>query len=297
VATGGPGETPAGNSAIPPVYTYWGQFIDHDLTANTDRDESVSILGSDLVPLPPDERPGLRALRGERTLNRQLLLEGADGRRVPVLVQAAPLRDTAGAVANAVVVAQDVTRLREAEQLKDDFLALVSHEFRTPLTAIRGGAHLLAHQGEDLDDETRRELLADVVVESERLDRMLANMLSLTSILAGRLRARTEPVLLAPLARRVAEEVAGRAPDHAFVVDVPADLPPAEADPDLLGQVLRNLYENAVKYAPGGGEVRTTAATPIRPRSHHASRRRIDAAVSPSRSERLRHHAQTGSAR
>jgi len=215
---------------------------------------------ADGTPLPPHDVPVARALRGEVVRNHQLTLERWDGSRLPVLVQAAPLRDSTGTVTRAVVVLQDVTRLREAEQLKDDFLSLVSHEFRTPLTAIHGGAHLLANQGQDLDEGTRRELLVDIVTESERLDGMLRNMLSLTAILAGRLSAATEPLLVGPLARAVAAETAPRAPAHTFIVDVPAGLPPAEGDPDLLSQVLRNLYENAVKYAPGGGEVRTAAA-------------------------------------
>ncbi len=216
-------------------------------------------LRADGVPLPADQLPVLRALRGETVRNFQLVLERADGIRVPVLVQAAPLHDAAGHVSRAVVVFQDITRLREAEQLKDDFLSLISHEFRTPLTAIHGGAHLLANQGDVLDEETRRELLGDIVAESERLDRMLGNMLSLTAIMAGRLAASTEPVLLGPLVREISAEVAARSPRHAFAVDLPAELPPADGDPALLGQVLRNLYENAVKYAPAGGEVRTTA--------------------------------------
>jgi signal transduction histidine kinase len=103
-------------------------------------------------------------------------------------------------------------------------------------------------------------VLGDIVGESARLDRMLANLLSLASIMAGRLTPRTEPTLLAPLAREVAAEVAARSPDHDFRVDLPAGLPPAEADPDLLAEVLRNLYENAVKYSPGGGPVRTSAS-------------------------------------
>src|SRR5262249_30226514 len=136
--------------------------------------------------------------------------------------------------------------------------SLISHEFRTPLTAIHGGTHLLATQGASLDDETRQELLADIVLESDRLDRMLTNMLSLTAIRAGRLEPATEPVLVEPLARRVARDVGERSPNHAFVVAVSAGLPPVEADPDLLAQVLRNLFENAVKYSPGGGEIRIT---------------------------------------
>jgi K+-sensing histidine kinase KdpD len=209
--------------------------------------------------MPADLRPGARALAGETVNNQQVILERLDGSQLPVLAQASPLRDASGAIGRAVVVYQDVTRLREAEQLKDDFLSLVSHEFRTPLTAIHGGAHLLSEQGDALDDETKRELLQDVVVESARLDRMLANMLSLAAIMAGRLQATTEPILLAALVGRVSTEVAARSPDYELAVDLPHDLPPAEGDPDLLGQVLRNLYENAIKYSPGGGEVRTTA--------------------------------------
>jgi signal transduction histidine kinase len=210
-------------------------------------------------PILLEGRPARRALRGEVIRNQQFVLERADGARVPVLVQAAPLRDAGGKIVRAVVVVQDITQLRQAEQLKDDFLSLLSHEFRTPLTAIHGGAHLLSQEVDGLDVETRREILSDVVVESERLDRMLANLLSLAAITAGRLDAATEPVLLDPLTRRVAADVAARSPRHRFVVALPPDLPPVEADPALLAQVLRNLYENAVKYAPGGGDVCTSA--------------------------------------
>lgn len=211
--------------------------------------------------LPDADRPSIRALGGLPVGNQQLLVEGWDGRRIPVLMQATPIHDADGRVVRAVLVFQDITRLREAEQLKDDFLSLISHEFRTPLTAIHGGAHLLAHQHAALDEETRDDLLGDIVLESERLDRMLANMLSLAAIMAGRLTASTEPVLVGQLVRRAIDEVAKRAPLHAFVVDIPDDLPPLEGDPDLLGQVLRNLYENAVKYAPSGGTIRTSGTT------------------------------------
>lgn len=210
-------------------------------------------------PLTPDQRIDLRALRGEPTRNRQLLVERADGSRVAVLCQAAPLRNADGVVTRAVSVFQDVTQLREAEQLKDDFLALVSHEFRTPLTAILGGARLLVNEGERMDPGARAELLGDVATESDRLDRMLTNMLSLAAIMAGRLQPSTEPVLLGPFIRKMAAEAGRRSPAHTFEVEIEADLPPAEGDPDLLFQVMRNLYENAIKYAPNGKFIKTRA--------------------------------------
>jgi two-component system phosphate regulon sensor histidine kinase PhoR len=208
-------------------------------------------------PVLAEQRIDLRALRGEAVRNRQLLLERADGSRRSLLCQAAPLRNADGVVTRAVSVFQDITQLREAEQLKDDFLALVSHEFRTPLTAILGGARLLESEGDQLDISDRKALLGDVATESDRLDRMLTNMLSLAAIMAGRLSPSTEPVLLAPFVRKVSAEAARMAPQHHFEVEVEAGLSPAEGDEELLIQVMRNLYENAVKYSPGGGEVRT----------------------------------------
>jgi signal transduction histidine kinase len=217
---------------------------------------------ADGTPLLLEQRIEARAqlLQGDVIRNQQYLLESADGRRVPVLAQMAPLPNAAGVVDRAVLVLQDITRLREAEQLKDDFLSLVSHEFRTPLTTIHGGAHLLAKQSGTLDEKTRRALLDDIVTESDHLDQMLANMLTLAAVMAGRLPVRTEPLLLQPLAYATAAEIATHAPHHQFLVEIPADLPPSEGDPALLVQVLRNLYENAVKYSPGGGAVRTTAS-------------------------------------
>ncbi|MCC7021327.1 MAG: GAF domain-containing protein [Thermomicrobiales bacterium] len=219
----------------------------------------LRLLQSDGTPLLHDERPSVRALKGEVLHNQQFLVESGRVQHIPVLTQAMPLPNASGEVERAVLVFQDITRLREAEQLKDDFLSLVSHEVRTPLTTIHGGAHLLLDQGEALSEQTRHELLCDIVEESNRLDRMMANMLVLTDVMAGRLAPRTEPLLVEPLAREVAADVAERAPDHTFVVEMPRGMPAAEGDPELLSQVLHNLYENAVKYSPDGGQIRTTA--------------------------------------
>ncbi|MCA9859261.1 MAG: GAF domain-containing protein [Thermomicrobiales bacterium] len=210
-------------------------------------------------PLSVENYPSRRAMRGETVRNAQLIMERIDGTRFPIFVQAQPLRDPTGQITQAIVVFQDITRLREAEQLKDDFLSLLSHEFRTPLTAINGGARLLAGAGDAIDAETRGELLHDIVTESKRLEQMLSNMLSVAAIMAGRLTPLAEPVLIEPIIRRVSSEVAAIAPNHRFVIQVQPGLPAAEGDADLLTQVMRNLYENAVKYAPQGGTVLTTA--------------------------------------
>lgn len=220
----------------------------------------VEVLRADGSPLPRADELSGRALKGEELRNQQLLLETTHGRRMPVLVQATPLPDACGQVTGAVLVFQDITRLRDAEQLKDDFLSLVSHEFRTPLTTIHGGAHLLMNQGEDLDPQTRRELLSDIVEESDRLDRMLANMLLLTEVMAGRLEANLEPLSVEQVVRAAATSAAARTGIHTFGVDFAPDLPPAQGDAALLAQVMGNLYQNAIKYSPNGGKILTNVS-------------------------------------
>jgi signal transduction histidine kinase len=220
-----------------------------------------AFLQKDGAELPFDRQPGIRALRGEVIRNQQLIIRQGDGQASPVLVQAGPLRDSSGGISRAVVVIQDVTKLREAEQLKDDFISLVSHELRTPITAVYGGAHLLLNQGDTLSEETCRDLLNDIMVESERLNQMLANLLGLTSVKAGRMEPSTEPVLLEPLSRKVAADINKRSDRHQLTVDISPYIPPVEADPNHLEQVLRNLFENAVKYSPDGGTIQTSATT------------------------------------
>lgn len=210
-----------------------------------------TFLQANSAPLPEHEWPDAIALRGDTVSQRQLMLAPTSGPTVPVFVQAAPLFDANGVIAQTVVVFQDMTRLREAEQLKDDFLSLVSHEFRTPLTAIHGGARLLESQRDALDATTQRELLTDISQESARLDQMLGNMLSLAEMMAGRLEPDLEPVLLGPLIHRILEGMRLRFPNASFRTELPPTLPAVEGDPALLQQVLWNLYENALKYSPG----------------------------------------------
>lgn len=238
-----------------------------DIIFGPDRDPAASPVAgvdfqwrdSDGVPLPRSMHPGVRALAGESIGNRQVELQPANAEPLVVLVQSAPLRNGAGDVVGAVVVFQDISRQRAAEQIKDDFLSLISHEFRTPLTAIHGGAQLLATQGDALDTDTRQELLEDIVVESGRLDRMLSNLLRVSEIMAGRFQATSEPLLIGPLIQPIVAEFERRSPGFSFEVDLPGDLPLADGDPELFVQILRNLYENAVKYSPHGGTIQTTA--------------------------------------
>lgn len=150
--------------------------------------------------------------------------------------------------------------LRELDRLKDSFLSTVSHEFRTPLTVIRSFSEILLRY-EDVDDESRKEFLGIINSESERLTRMINDVLDLSRIRAGRMSWQDEPFCMATLIRDVVRTHTGLLQENGLKisVEVAPDLPLALADPDKIRQVLTNLLSNAIKFSRPAGEIRIRA--------------------------------------
>ncbi len=207
-----------------------------------------------------DAIPTMRALTvGEKVVDEELVIRDAAGQPIHYSVSAVPVRDAAGTVTAVVSLFRDVTEAREAEQLKDDFLSLISHELRTPLTTIQGAASMFLTHGDTLPAEARDALRMDLINESERLSRMLKNMLALSAYQAGRLHIERDPFLIQPILRQVGREMEARYSNHRARVIVDHGLPPAEGDEELITQVVRNLAENAAKYSPNGGAITLAA--------------------------------------
>jgi PAS domain S-box-containing protein len=151
---------------------------------------------------------------------------------------------------------RDLTAERIVDALKDEFIATMSHEVRTPLAAIYGAAMTLSRNDIELEAEKRRTLLDVISTESDRLARIVNEILLANHIDSGRLRLTTEAVDPVQVACVVTESARSYAPAGVRIeVSAPADLPALPADPDRLAQVLANLVENAIKYSPDGGTV------------------------------------------
>ena len=160
----------------------------------------------------------------------------------------------------AVVVLHDVTELRRLERVRQDFVANVSHEFKTPLTAIQGFAETLLG-GAIEDDKNNRRFLEIIRDHAAQLARVTNDLLKLARIEAGRLEVQLGPVNLADVVEICAETTllsAGRKSIH-FQSDVPHDLPAVRADARLLREVLQNLFDNAVQYTAPGGKIAVQA--------------------------------------
>jgi signal transduction histidine kinase len=149
-------------------------------------------------------------------------------------------------------------RLRQFDRLKDEFIAVVSHELRTPLTSVYGAAMTLGQH--KLDDEQRNALLHIVSTESERLARLLDDILTVSRLDSGRTDVAIAPVEPLELVSEVVDSARTHLPDQRSIELNATEPPTVAADPDKLRQVLVNLIDNALKYASEGNvEVRVEA--------------------------------------
>jgi len=148
---------------------------------------------------------------------------------------------------------QAVEQLERVNRAKSEFVSIVSHEFRTPLTGIQGFSEMM--RDEDLSVAEMKEYAGDINRDAQRLTRMINDMLDLARIESGRMTLHREQVDINAVVEDVASRIKPLAPDHAIVLDLQPDLPRLDADRDRITQVVSNLLNNAVKYSPTGGEI------------------------------------------
>jgi two-component system sensor histidine kinase KdpD len=146
----------------------------------------------------------------------------------------------------------------EAERLRSSLLSAVSHDLRTPLAAIAGASSTLV-DGEGLDQQTRHELAISIYEESERLNRLVANLLDMTRLEAGALQVRKEWQVVEEVVGVVLNRLSRRLQHYHLVTRLSHSLPLVPFDPLLIQQVLTNLLENAMKCTPEGAEISLSA--------------------------------------
>ncbi len=169
-----------------------------------------------------------------------------------------PMLDEQGEVRAAVHIAHDVTRQRQMERHKDEMVSSVSHEMRTPLTAMLGYVEFMLEN--EVAPEQQQEYLQTVYRETQRLNELISNFLDLQRLQDDLENYQMEPLTVEGLLQDAARLFAVASGKHALVVMCPADLPPVRGDERRLGQVLKNLIVNAIRYSPGGGKI-TLGAT------------------------------------
>lgn len=217
--------------------------------------------------LPQDRSPVSLALReGRGYQNEEVVLERPDGVRIPLLVNIDVMRDSDQEIEGVIVVLHDISAmkeseraLREADRLKDRFLATLSHELRNPLAAVAASLEVMRMADRDLEEIGRaRERIER---QTRQLIRLVDDLLDVSRITQEKLELRTRLVDV----RRILEDAAESAmPDidqrgHTLVVEPPDPPITLEADPERMTQVIGNLLSNAALYTPSGGTISLTA--------------------------------------
>jgi len=180
--------------------------------------------------------------RGELELRRK------DGTLVPVEVQATAV-DLLTGVVN-IAVARDITERHGREQRQQDFLAMVAHDLRTPLTAIKGYVSLMRRRGTYNERQ-----MATIAAQVERLDRLVGDVLEVSRLDAHRLELRRDEVELGEMVRQCVAEAGEMSNDRPVRMELPDRPIIGHWDADRVCQVIQNLVLNAIKYSPEGGEV------------------------------------------
>jgi PAS domain S-box-containing protein len=238
----------------------------------------IGIMTAQGQPMPLSEMATLRAVRrGETVRHLQEVIRRPDGTSLPVLVNAVvldvpegwqllrPRSEASGALrlasteTMALVLHQDVSALKEAEYLKDEFIGVAAHELRNPLGALKGFADMLVYQtaqgrGPQLAD-WQREALKEIEQAAARLDKLTEDLLDVTRLQAGRLSLSRKPTDLVGLVRQQIRQAQMTTRSHALSFETELPSLVVEVDRGRIEQVLANLLNNAIKYSPQGGLV------------------------------------------
>ncbi|MCL5264820.1 MAG: ATP-binding protein [Chloroflexi bacterium] len=195
-----------------------------------------------------------RALAGETFINIETIARTLDGRDIIVSESGAPVRDRRGNIIAAAVVDRDITATKQREQLREEFISVVAHDLRAPITVISGYADLLLRQDLRLPEQATRSL-QNIKTGARRLATMVSDLLDASRIETKRLILAKEEIHLPDLVDDVVERLREMLGNHPLRVAARDPVPPLQADPSRVEQILTNLLTNAAKYSPEGTEI------------------------------------------
>jgi two-component system, OmpR family, phosphate regulon sensor histidine kinase PhoR len=200
----------------------------------------------------------------QKTLNGNAIIRGevivGSVRTRSFDVTSAPVSSD-GSVTGAVMVLHDITEIRRLERARRDFAANISHEFRTPLTAIQGFAETLLEGA--LDDIVNSRRFIQIIQDNAlRLGRLTEDLLKLARIEAGQLQLEVQPIAIAGIIESCIETIRVKADQKGLLVEteIPLDLPLLHGDFRAVQESLLNLLDNAIRYSSSGGRIRISAA-------------------------------------
>jgi PAS domain S-box-containing protein len=225
------------------------------ITRGNDAARTYDLKHPDGTPLTEAELPSSRALQLEALINVEVVIERHRGSAIPALASAAPVRSESGVKLGAVVIFQDITALKQLQQLSQDFLALVAHDLRTPLQSVLMQLEALLRRSEGEAAQVPMTTLEAMKRNGQQLDRLIRDLLDASRIDAHGVSLDLASVRLPELVASVVSQLEGVLGSHPVTIEVTGQPPSVKVDPRRIEQVVTNLIENASKYSDEGAPI------------------------------------------
>ena len=206
----------------------------------------------DKKPIPPNQWPLARVLRGEIVNQEQLLYRRDDSTYVPISINGTPIYDQLGRQIAGVVIVSDMSRNKEAELRKDEFLDIASHELKSPVTSLKVYSQILAKQLGRHKNIRTRQILTKMDAQLDKLTHLANDLLDIRRIQLGKLTYRIAPFD----ANVMVQDIVDGLDHNSHIITVEGQLSkPILGDQERIGQVVINLLTNAFKYSPEKSQV------------------------------------------
>jgi PAS domain S-box-containing protein len=206
--------------------------------------------------LPKEKRPVYIALATSKKVVQTMNVIGADGSRRVVGVTVTPVIQDHKAI-GAVEIIRDLTKEKQVDKMKTEFISLASHQLRTPLSAIRWFSEMLINGDAGKLNDNQQEFAQNVYSSAERMIELVSSLLNISRIESGRIMVDPQPTDLKELVGGIVNDLQAKIAERNqnLIISVHAEMPKINIDRRLIGQVYLNLLSNAIKYTPKGGEI------------------------------------------
>ncbi len=222
--------------------------------------KKVTLKRADGREIALDQFPLSEALiHAENVRAEEIVLSVPDGRSVTTLVNCTPIHSEEGEVFSVVVTMQDLAPVQETERLRTEFISMVSHELRAPLTSIKGSAATLMEESPGLDPAETREFYRIIMEQTDHMRRLISDLLDAGRIDTGTLSVAPEASEVSVLVDHARSTFQSGGSKQTLMIDLPSDLPRIMADRARIIQVLNNLFVNAARHAPESSPILVSA--------------------------------------
>jgi PAS domain S-box-containing protein len=208
------------------------------------------------TPIPQEERAVEVAVRTRQKVKQEVQSVNAEGRKRVLNITATPVLQQ-GELVGAIQIVRDITREREIDRMKTEFISLASHQLRTPLSAISWYSEMLIEGDVGKLNDEQMEFANNVYQSCQRMTELVSSLLNISRIESGRIRIDPKPTDVYKLVDGIVHDLKGKTEERkqTIVMSVNDSLPLVNLDARLISQVYLNILTNAIKYSPKGGEI------------------------------------------